>query len=86
MPPDMLIKQMPDELKTWIADEARRHRRSMNKEALALLETARAQRAGRPRAGEGDIDALLARFRALPDLDRRTADEILGYDDKGLPA
>jgi len=81
MPPDMLIKQMPDELKTWIADEARRHRRSMNKEALALLETARAQR-----AGEGDIDALLARFRALPDLDRRTADEILGYDDNGLPA
>jgi hypothetical protein len=86
MPPDMLIKQMPDELKTWIADEARRHRRSMNKDALALLETARAQRAGRPRAGEGDIDALLARFRRLPDLDRRTADEILGYDDNGLPA
>ena len=86
MPPDMLIKQMPDELKTWIADEARRHRRSMNKEALALLETARAQRAGRPRAGERDIDALLARFRGLPDLDRRTADEILGYDDNGLPA
>ena len=86
MPPDMLIKQMPDELKTWIADEARRHRRSMNKEALALLETARAQRAGRPRVGEGDIDALLARFRGLPDLDRRTADEILGYDDNGLPA
>jgi len=86
MPANMLIKQMPDELKTWIADEARRHHRSMNKEALALLETARAQRAGRPRADAGDIDALLARFRRLPDLDRRTADEILGYDDNGLPA
>lgn len=85
MPPDMLIKQMPDELKTWIADEARRHRRSMNKEALALLETARAQRAGPPRAGEADIDALLTRFRRLPELDRRTADEILGYDEQGLP-
>jgi len=67
-------------------DEARRHRRSMNKEALALLETARTQRAGRQRAGESDINALLARFRGLPDLDRRTADEILGYDDNGLPA
>lgn len=85
MPPDMLIKQMPDELKTWIAEEARRHRRSMNQEALALLETARAQRAGPARAGEGDIDALLARFRVLPELDRRTADDILGYDDRGLP-
>ena len=85
MPANMLIKQMPDELKTWIADEARRHRRSMNKEALALLETARAQRAGRPQLAAGNVDALLARFRALPDLDRRTADEILGYDDNGLP-
>ena len=86
MPANMLIKQIPDELKTWIADEARRHHRSMNKEALALLETARAQRAGRPHADAGDIDALLARFRALRDLDRRTDDEILGYDDNGLPA
>ena len=85
MPPDMLIKQMPDELKTWIAEDARRHRRSMNKEALALLEAARTQRAGPPRAGESDIDALLARFRGLPDLDRRTVDAILGYDDRGLP-
>lgn len=85
MPPDMLIKQMPDELKTWIADEARRNHRSMNKEALALLETARAQRAARPRADAADIDALLARFRGLPDLDRRSADEILGYDANGLP-
>lgn len=86
MPANMLIKQMPDELKTWIANEARRHHRSMNKEALALLETARAQRAGRKHAGAGDIDTLLARFRGLPDLDRRTADEILGYDGNGLPA
>ncbi len=86
MPADMLIKQMPDELKVWIADEARRHHRSMNKEAVALLEMARAQRSGRPRADGRDIEATLARFRALPDLDRRTADEILGYDAAGLPA
>ena len=86
MPADMLIKQMPDELKAWIADEARRSHRSMNKEAIALLEAARAQGRGRPRAGEGEIDTLLARFRALPDRDRRTADEIIGYGDTGLPA
>lgn len=82
---NMLIKRMPSDLKAWIADEARRHHRSMNKEAVALLETARAQRAGQTPAATGDIDALLARFRALPDLDRRGADEILGYDDNGLP-
>jgi plasmid stability protein len=86
MPNDMLIKQMPEDLKSWIADEARRHHRSMNKEAVALLETVRAQRASPERATEGDINAVLKRFRALPDLDRRTADEILGYDDIGLSA
>lgn len=86
MPTDMLIKQMPDDLKSWIADEARRHHRSMNKEAVALLEAVRAQRAGPARAAGGDVHALLERFRTLPDLDRRTADEILGYDDIGLSA
>lgn len=82
---NMLIKQMPGDLKAWIADEARRHHRSMNKEAIALLETARAQRTGLMPAAADDVDALLARFRALPDIDRRAADEILGYDDNGLP-
>lgn len=86
MPVDMLIKQMPDDLKAWIAAEARRHHRSMNKESLMLLETVRAQRVGRPRAEKGEIEVMLARFRALPDIDRRTADEILGYDANGLPA
>lgn len=86
MSADMLIKQMPDDLKAWLASEARRHHRSMNKEAVAVLEAARAQRAVPTRAAAEGVDALLARFRALPDLDRRTADEILGYDDTGLPA
>jgi len=31
------------------------------------------------------IHALLARVDALPRLDDRTADEIIGYDENGLP-
>ena len=31
------------------------------------------------------IDALCARMQALPVLDARTQDEILGYDDFGIP-
>ena len=49
MPVDMLIKQMPDDLKAWIAAEARRHHRSMNKESLMLLETVRAPRSAKLR-------------------------------------
>lgn len=82
---NMLIKQMPSDLKAWIADEARHHHRSMNKEAVALLEAARARSTGQTPAAAGDIDALLTRFCALPDLDRRAADAILGYDNSGLP-
>jgi antitoxin VapB len=32
------------------------------------------------------IDALIERYNALPLLDTRSDDEILGYDEKGLPA
>ena len=31
------------------------------------------------------IDAILDQYEALPILDDRTADEILGYDENGLP-
>ena len=32
------------------------------------------------------IDAILERSRALPILDDRTPDEIIGYDENGLPS
>jgi antitoxin VapB len=32
------------------------------------------------------IDAIIARFKALPVLDDRIDDEILGYDENGLPS
>ena len=47
-----------------------------------LLRVRRSQ-AGRSLAAE--IMEIGKRCASLPDLDRRTADEILGYDDHGLP-
>jgi antitoxin VapB len=32
-----------------------------------------------------ELLAIASHCAALPDLDRRSADEILGYDDRGLP-
>jgi antitoxin VapB len=32
------------------------------------------------------IDAIIERFQALPVLDDRTDDEIIGYDENGLPS
>ncbi len=39
----------------------------------------------RAAAGTATISAAIARLRTMPVLDDRTADEILGYDDHGLP-
>jgi antitoxin VapB len=35
---------------------------------------------------EAAIDALVERYNALPIVDERSADEILGYDENGLPS
>lgn len=47
------------------------------------LERVRRQRSGRRLAD--DLNDLAVRCAALPVLDPRSADDILGYDDKGLP-
>lgn len=50
-------------------------------ERLARLRQARKERNLRR-----DLDEILARVDALPELDTRSADEILGYDENGLPS
>ena len=39
----------------------------------------------RRRRRRRSVDDLVQRFRELPVLDPRTADEIIGYDENGLP-
>ncbi|MFP4003968.1 MAG: type II toxin-antitoxin system VapB family antitoxin [Alphaproteobacteria bacterium] len=41
--------------------------------------------AGRRAKRKEEIDEILASFRSLPVLDERTDNEILGYDERGLP-
>ena len=40
----------------------------------------------RRRRRGGGIDDIVERFRRLPVLDEREPDDIIGYDDHGLPA
>jgi antitoxin VapB len=42
------------------------------------------QQVGRP-INRAKVEALCAKIQSLPVLDSRTPDEILGYDDLGLP-
>lgn len=82
----LLIKRMPSELKQWLAAEAARNARSMNKETIRLLEEARALRetAARPGRNAQAIAQILKDLQALPVQDARPMDEIL-YDASGLP-
>jgi hypothetical protein len=82
----LLIKRMPPELKQWLADEAARNARSMNKESIRLLEEARAQReaASRPASDARAIARILKDLQALPVLDARSMDDTL-YDETGMP-
>ena len=57
---------------------------AVRRAAEERLERVRQQQAGRSLAA--DILEIGRRCAALPDRDDRTADEILGYDDRGLPS
>lgn len=82
----LLIKKMPADLKLWLAHEAARNDRSMNKETIRLLEEARALRenASKPERDSKAIEQILKDLRALPVMDKRPMDEVL-YDESGMP-
>jgi len=56
---------------------------AVRKAAGERLERVRREKAGRSLAA--DLLEIGARCAALPDLDTRTPEEILGYDEHGLP-
>ena len=82
----LLIKKMPADLKDWLAQEAIRNHRSMNKETISLLEEARSlrERSGKPVRDAQAITGILQTMQALPVLDTRPLNEML-YDASGLP-
>jgi hypothetical protein len=83
---DMLLKGVPERIKAWIADQAKAHRRSMTQEAISLFVEAHAAGAVPARSSEEEIRAVLMSFRSLPHRKpRRSAEEVIGYDKRGLP-
>jgi antitoxin VapB len=83
---DLTIRGVSDELHAWLKQQARTHHRSVNREAIALIEAVRAGAGpAKPRPSPQEILSRARRFAELRALDTRPADEILGYDDNGLP-
>jgi antitoxin VapB len=84
--PALTLRDVPEDLQRWIKNQASAHHRSVNKEVIALLDELRTG-GGTPRQRPAPehILALGKRCAALPELDARSAEAILGYDDNGLP-
>jgi antitoxin VapB len=60
---------------------------SLTEAIIHALEERLQRLKGRRRTAEvaEEIMSISRRCRALPDIDQRSADEILGYDERGLP-
>ncbi|HEY1935485.1 MAG TPA: type II toxin-antitoxin system VapB family antitoxin [Acetobacteraceae bacterium] len=83
---------MPLNIKDRATEQSVRELAALTGESVTLaIRRAAEERLRRVRRaqGSGDLAAALLeigqRCAALPDLDRRTPDEIIGYDEHGLP-
>jgi antitoxin VapB len=87
------LDSMALSLKDAETDRLAREVASLTGESLTeAVRRALAERLARERRKRGEVaglasrlDALALEGAALPDLDRRGADEIIGYDEHGLP-
>ena len=84
--PTMTLRDVPDELHAWLKKQAKAHHRSVNKETIALLDRLRGETpAARPRTTVDEMMSIAERVARAPILDDRSIDEIMGYDENGLP-
>jgi antitoxin VapB len=83
---------MPINIKNLQADElarelAERTGRTITDAVIAALRESLARETGRPKPHSlgDDLREISQRCAALPDLDTRSAEEILGFDERGVP-
>jgi plasmid stability protein len=83
----MTLRDLPEDLHEWLKRQAEAHHRSVNKEVIALLDSLRTppQRALTTEEKRARIEEISRHSAALPVLDRRSEDDILGYGENGLP-
>lgn len=82
---DLQLKKVPARIKSLITREAEVHHRSMNQEAIALLEEALLARAQKQAPTRDEIDEILERYESLPSRSSRPLSEIIEFDELGLP-
>lgn len=84
----LTLHNIPEDLHDWLRHKARSHHRAPDEEAVVLLNTLRESDTEAPsKATLEELAAISKRCAALPVLDGRSPEEILGYADDpfGLP-
>ena len=83
--PTLVLRNVPDDLYGRLKQAATDHRRSMAQEAIAALQSGLAGALDLPRRPTvvESLKWLKAEVWTLPVLDRRTDDEILGFNADG---
>lgn len=85
------IRELPDDLQEFLKIDAAKNHRSVNKQVIVALDDYRARKQAEqkpmltPQEKLAKVREIQTEFAALPVLDPRTSDEILGYDAQGLP-
>lgn len=83
--PNLLLRDVPDHLYLQLKRTAGAHRRSMNQEAISLLEAGlRVPTLPSKPSAEEVREWLRREVWSLPVLDDRHPDEVLGYNEHGL--
>jgi plasmid stability protein len=83
--PTLVLRNVPDDLYQRLKETAAEHRRSMTQEAIVSLRLALEGQSPPPDKPtvEDTLDWLRREVWALPVLDRRGDDDILGYNADG---
>ena len=86
---NLTLRDVPESLRGWLKQQAKRHRRSVNKEVIELLEGVRhgspVPASENPEIKKAAIMNISRHCAALPVLDARPEEDILGYGADGLP-
>lgn len=82
----LVLRNVPEELHRRLKESAAAHHRSMTKEAIVILKEALAHEpAAAPKPTWDEFAKQMEEFWAMPILDDRSPDDIIGYDEHGLP-
>ncbi|WP_295433991.1 hypothetical protein [uncultured Thiodictyon sp.] len=88
--PTITLRDVPEDLHHRLQQQAIIHHRPIDTEVIVLLEALLAKgsapAATAPEERLAAIMEISRRCAALPELDPRSADDIVGYDENGWPA